>query len=181
MKKIAILLLCLFVTAAAHAQNDGSAASGSGTPVVDSKTIWQETFGSDLIDVGGKAVSPEVLQNKIVGIYFSAHWCPPCRAFSPELVKFRNAHKDQFEVVFVSSDKDAAAQKQYMEELKMEWPAVKFGSPIADKLSEKYGVEGIPTLVIVDPKFNTISTEGREEVTENAEGCLDAWKEKAGL
>ena len=22
--------------------------------------------------------------------YFSAHWCPPCRGFTPQLVKFYN-------------------------------------------------------------------------------------------
>jgi len=23
----------------------------------------------------------------VLGLYFSAHWCPPCRAFTPELLK----------------------------------------------------------------------------------------------
>ena len=44
---------------------------------------------------------------KYVGIYFSAHWCPPCRNFTPVLAEFYNAVNQNgkiFEVIFVSSD-----------------------------------------------------------------------------
>ena len=45
----------------------------------------------------------------MIGLYFSAHWCPPCKAFTPVLVeahqKLKATGRD-FEVVFVSSDKD---------------------------------------------------------------------------
>uniref|UniRef100_A0A3Q4I2U8 Nucleoredoxin like 2 n=1 Tax=Neolamprologus brichardi TaxID=32507 RepID=A0A3Q4I2U8_NEOBR len=53
----------------------------------------------------------EALRNKVVGIYFSAGCCPPCRDFTPilcdfymELVEERDPPA-QFEIVFVSSDK----------------------------------------------------------------------------
>ena len=45
---------------------------------------------SDLLRQGGET-SPgkEVLKDKkVVVIYFSAHWCPPCRAFTPILKDF---------------------------------------------------------------------------------------------
>ncbi len=63
----------------------------------------------------GKRSPRASLKGKMVGIYFSAHWCPPCRAFTPNLVKFRDKNKDEFEIVFVSSDKDEAAQKSLHE------------------------------------------------------------------
>lgn len=53
----------------------------------------------------------EALNGKAVGLYFSAHWCPPCRAFTPVLAEVYRTlkHKrDDFEVVFVSGDRDAA-------------------------------------------------------------------------
>ena len=47
----------------------------------------------ELVRSSGKAVkgSKSLSKKKLIGLYFSAHWCPPCRAFTPELVKFRDA------------------------------------------------------------------------------------------
>jgi thiol-disulfide isomerase/thioredoxin len=48
----------------------------------------------------------------MVGIYVSAHWCPPCRTFTPQLVQLYKdiaAASKKFGVVFVSGDRDAKA------------------------------------------------------------------------
>ena len=43
-----------------------------------------------LLKKNGEVVEANaVLQNKkIICYYFSAHWCPPCRAFTPVLADF---------------------------------------------------------------------------------------------
>ena len=64
----------------------------------DSDT-WKTLFSDGLLDAEGKTVSPDQLKGKLVGIYFSAHWCPPCRAFTPRLVAFRDKNAAEFEVV----------------------------------------------------------------------------------
>jgi len=58
------------------------------------------------------------------GLYFSAHWCPPCRAFTPELAKFYKKMTDKLEIVFVSSDEDEAQWAEYFAE--MPWLALPF-------------------------------------------------------
>jgi nucleoredoxin len=45
----------------------------------------------------------EALDGKAVMIYFSAHWCPPCRRFTPMLVQSYNQMKaagKNVEIVF---------------------------------------------------------------------------------
>ena len=65
----------------------------------------------------------------ILGLYFSALWCPPCRMFTPKLKTFyhRGTEKGrQFEVVFVSSDSDQEAFDEYFQE--MPWAALSYES-----------------------------------------------------
>merc|ERR1712146_92866 len=98
-------------------------------------------------------------------VYFSAHWCPPCRGFTPLLAaKYKAAAADKsIEVVFVSSDRDQAGFDGYFGE--MPWLAVPFEQrDVKAKLGEKYGVRGIPTLVVLDGDGQLVTLEGRAKV-----------------
>jgi nucleoredoxin len=131
-----------------------------------------------LVNAEGKEVSRDSLKGKVVGLYFSAGWCPPCRAFTPKLVEFRNKNKDDFEVVFVSSDKNAEAQMKYMKDYKMQWLAVPFVAEQRAALGTKFEVRGIPTLIIIDENGRTLSSDGRTDVMSNPD-ALKTWMEKA--
>ena len=138
-----------------------------------------DLFDGPLLDAKGTEVSKEALAGKTIGIYFSAHWCPPCRTFTPKLVKFRNANKKDFEVVFVSSDRNPKAQMAYMKETGMKWYTMPHRSGPANALAKKYGVRGIPALIIVSPDGETVTKNGRGDVTSNAKGALKAWGKKS--
>ena len=138
-----------------------------------------DLFDGPLLDAKGTEVSKEALAGKTIGIYFSAHWCPPCRTFTPKLVKFRDANKKDFEVVFVSSDRNPKAQMAYMKETGMKWYTMPHRSGPANALAKKYGVRGIPALIIVSPDGETVTKNGRGDVTSNAEGALKAWGKKS--
>ena len=53
---------------------------------------------------------------RFVALYFSAHWCGPCRKFTPLLgVCYEDQpDKDEVEVVFVSSDHDVEGFDEYL-------------------------------------------------------------------
>ena len=138
-----------------------------------------DLFDGPLLDAKGTEVSKEALVGKTIGIYFSAHWCPPCRTFTPKLVKFRDANKKDFEVVFVSSDRNPKAQMAYMKETGMKWYTMPHRSGPANALAKKYGVRGIPALIIVSPDGETVTKNGRGDVTSNAKGALKAWGKKS--
>jgi thiol-disulfide isomerase/thioredoxin len=139
----------------------------------------EDLFQGPLLDSNGKEVDKSVLAGKTIGIYFSAHWCPPCRGFTPKLVEFRNSNKKDFEVVFVSSDRSPKAQMEYMKGSKMEWYTMPHRSDAANTLSKKYGVRGIPALMIVSSDGKTITKDGRTDVTSNPNGALKGWKKKS--
>lgn len=104
----------------------------------------------------------------VLGLYFSAHWCPPCRRFTPQLgeryTQLKGAGK-KLEIVFVSSDQDDSAFTEYHDE--MPFLALPYSKREEKKqLSEMFGVNGIPTLVFVDAKTGkTITTEGRAGIS----------------
>ncbi|MDR2980871.1 MAG: redoxin family protein [Puniceicoccales bacterium] len=114
-----------------------------------------------LVKADKSKASVEALQSKkYTFIYFSAHWCPPCRAFTPKLVNFynENSKNGDFELLFVSSDKDQEKMYEYMTETKMPWIGLKKDSPKGREFSKKYGVSGIPTLVLLNEKDEVIAS-----------------------
>lgn len=124
--------------------------------------------GVSLVDKSGNAVTPSTLSsNKIVGIYFSAHWCPPCRGFTPvlaEAYKELVAQGKPIQIVFVSSDRDQGQFDGYYND--MPWLALPFNERDAKTaLCEKYGVSGIPCLVLLDAATGELKTkDGRAEI-----------------
>merc|ERR1712176_1545526 len=106
-----------------------------------------ELFGDKIQTKDGEQDTNEALKDKEhVMIYFSAHWCPPCRGYTPQLVEAYNnsAKKGTVAIVFVSSDGDQAAFDSYYSE--MPWFALPFGCDAGKALKAKFGVQGIPTL-----------------------------------
>ena len=117
-------------------------------------------FPEGLVNAKGQPIKTDALKDKVIGLYFSAQWCGPCRAFTPHLVKYRNQYKDSFEVVFVSGDRNAQEMKKYAS--KMPWPAVKFRSRSAQNLSKKFGVRGYPTLILINADGTVLAENGRD-------------------
>merc|ERR1712165_532439 len=73
----------------------------------------------------------------VKAIYFSAHWCGPCRDFTPKLIdtyKEVKASNPDFELVFVSSDRKQAEFDSYFGD--MPWAAIPF-----DKKPERESIE----------------------------------------
>jgi len=95
----------------------------------------------------------DLAQKKIYGLYFSAHWCGPCRKFTPKLVEYYNkiaGEHPEFEIIFVSSDRSSEDMAAYMREAGMPWTAIEFTKLVNVPSLKKYAGDGIPDLVIVD-------------------------------
>jgi len=126
-------------------------------------------LGEELVKPCGASVkTSEAITNdvKAIGIYFSAHWCPPCRSFTPELAEqYTNTLKGMgMEIIFASSDRDENGFNDYFKE--MPWLALPYGNrDLKEQLSKKYKVQGIPSLIIIDAKTGETNTkEGRSAI-----------------
>ncbi len=121
------------------------------------KTDFEKKITKNLVKLTGrrlkKIASSEIEEKDYYAFYFSAQWCPPCRKFTPKLVDFykkQSKRYDNFEIIFVSSDRSEEDMEEYIEEYKMPWPALNFGSKKKSSEITKYSSKGIPCLVLVD-------------------------------
>lgn len=137
----------------------------------------QDVIGDSFVKKG-KTLSLADLKGKTIGIYFSAHWCPPCKGFTPVLAETYKKLVDQgknFEIIFVSSDQDEKQFDAYYNE--MPWACVPYADRDRKKeLSDHFDVEGIPTLVILDENLKVITDSAVGAVRGDAEGKNFPWK-----
>ncbi|XP_022664529.1 nucleoredoxin-like protein 2 isoform X2 [Varroa jacobsoni] len=133
-------------------------------------------------DRSSKGLADVLNECDVVAIYFSAHWCPPCRMFTPVLADVYKQLKNQgkkLEVVFVSSDKTEDAMFAYMEETHGDWYAIKYNDAARSELGSHFGVRSIPTLIILKKDGTVISKDGRSEVQSKGTGAWELWTASA--
>ena len=157
---------------------DRAGAAAASAAEAEVPPALEALFGKRLVNAKGKKVSAATLAGKKIGIYFSASWCPPCRAFTPQLVAaYRQLQSEgqPFEVVLVPSDQTEAAMEKYMKDHDMPWLAVPFGDKHVQALKEKFAVAGIPKLVVVDAQGQIRSSEARGEVAAQGAAAYAGW------
>jgi len=122
-------------------------------------------FGPRLLHAG-KEVATGTLTGRVVGVYFSAHWCPPCREFTPLLSKVYRRAKEKgksLDIVFLSGDRDEASFNEYF--ASMPWHAVPFSNPVPKQvLSQTFRVKGIPALVLLDGSGGILDVDAKSKV-----------------
>ena len=99
------------------------------------------------------------------GLYFSAHWCPPCRGFTPKLINFYNVvnkNNKQLEIIFVSSDKSEAEFNEYYNS--MPWLSIPFKDESIQNLKETFEIMGIPTFLVFNSDGKLIDGKARTTV-----------------
>lgn len=140
--------------------------------------------GWKLVDKTGNAVPATALEGKPVALYFSAHWCPPCRGFTPMLKKFYEEAKaagGNLEIVFVSSDRTEAEGQEYFREHHGDWLMLdyEFAQKQKGDLDGRYEIGGIPSLVVVDSSGKAVEPNARDSVAQAASGGPEAAKAAA--
>lgn len=89
----------------------------------------------------------------------------------------RRGQKDNFEIVMISRCRDMDSHYQYFS--KMPWLALPLdvaAGELGQLLGDKYGVKGIPSLVLVDDLGQTITTDARNKIPADKAGIGFPWR-----
>lgn len=127
----------------------------------------------DKIDIDNK---------KIIGLYFSASWCPPCRKFTPILSTFYEdmiEYYDDIEFVFISSDKSNIEFNEYWD--KMSFPVLSYEyRDKKEELVKLYDIGPIPALIFIDTNGNIITKDGKK-IIEDSNGNIEYLRNKLSI
>lgn len=142
---------------------------------------------------GSQPVAAALGCAKLIGIYFSAHWCPPCRQFTPVLGEIYDSIREEesgllpglaagqhaLEIVFASSDRDAKSFEEYYDS--QPWTAIPFSEAhVKQQLAGKFNVSGIPALFILSGEDGSVIDSDARSTVMNARGdvkkLMKAWK-----
>lgn len=143
---------------------------------------WGEVLGSSRLEpaTGSAAAdapgAEERLRGRVVGLYFTASWCGPCRRFTPKLVQLYEAAAaarapDGLELVLVSWDEIGDERREYARQAGMRWlalPHSREARALADELTLRYDVTSIPALVVVE-----VSADGSSARVLSRDGRMD--------
>merc|ERR1712055_334750 len=151
-----------------------------GSEVQTAKMTSLSTATLFKADGSSVEAGPALEGKDLILFYFSAHWCPPCRKFTPMLAEFyKEAASLGVEVIFISRDKTEEEMFEYMKEMHGDWLAIKYKSELSESLKEKYKIEGIPTLVVMRKSDGALLNDlGEKQVKEQkpAAETIATWK-----
>jgi len=111
---------------------------------------------------------------RFVLLYFSASWCPPCRAFTQILSPWVREHANDVAVVFVSQDRSESDMRAYVSH--KGFLCIPYNDSARQQLPQMMQVSMLPTLVVVNAQTGAYVTDwGRSAITKNPDGCIEDW------
>lgn len=133
-------------------------------------------IGQQLLSKTGVVPTSSLLSSEVILLYFSAHWCPPCKSFTPKLAMFYNqvnASEKKLEIVFVSLDRSESDFTSYYND--MPWMAMLYNGP-RDAISQQLGIQGIPSLLLISKEGEVKDSDCRSGVENTGPGVVEQWK-----
>ena len=155
--------------------------SGTETPSVKIDIVEGINLGNKAPEImmpspKGNVITLSSLKGKLVLIDFWASWCGPCRAENPTVVSAYNKYHEQkfkngngFEILSVSLDQNELAWAKAIEKDQLVWPYhVSDLQGWSNAAALRYGVNSIPTNVLVNGEGIIIAKNLRGEALEKA-------------
>lgn len=108
-----LFMLYLLSSSGAHWENTISFFR-SNSELEKTQEVKFELSGVSLVDLKGRLIDFNILQNKVVILNFWASWCEPCIKEVPSLIKFSKKFNKKLIVVAISGDNDLAEVKAFL-------------------------------------------------------------------
>jgi thiol-disulfide isomerase/thioredoxin len=141
-------------------------ANEDGKKTLDGITRGKYVLGSKpqikFKAVDGSEVDLSKMKGKVVLIDFWATWCGPCMGELPNVLDvYRKYHDKGFEIIGISFDRSIEALQKVTKERGMTWAQYFDGKEWDNDFGAYFGIQGIPTMWLVDKEGKVADTESR--------------------
>jgi thiol-disulfide isomerase/thioredoxin len=133
------------------------------------KSLENKPLTIEGVRLDGSRFSTADWKGKVIFVDFWATWCGPCRAELPRVKKaYADFHEKGLEVLGVSCDNEGSELTEFLQTNKdMPWPQLfDVKNPGWHPLAKSYGIDGIPTMFLIDRKGVLRSVTARENFEE---------------
>ncbi|MCM1509732.1 MAG: TlpA family protein disulfide reductase [Clostridium sp.] len=164
MKKTILTFACAAMFCACNANSKQENAGTSSAPVEEqaAASSQEETGNAELApdftlnDINGKPLSLSSLRGKYVVLDFWGSWCIWCIKGMPEMKNYYEKYAGKFEILGVDCGDTDAKWKAAVKEHDLPWKHVY--NPKSSDLLKKYGIQGFPTKIVIDPQGKIVKT-----------------------
>ncbi len=117
---------------------------------------------------------PADYKGKIVLLDFWATWCPGCVQVAPSMAAtYQKYHARNFEILGISLDEEKSGNKirEMTKQFNMTWPEVYDAMYWSAPVAKLYGIQSLPTSILVDGDTGKILASEESEVLGDALGA----------
>tara|TARA_R110002050_G_scaffold215007_2_gene351149 strand:+ start:1225 stop:2352 length:1128 start_codon:yes stop_codon:yes gene_type:complete len=100
----------------------------------------------------GEKVKFSNIRGEYTLLDFTAAYCGPCIQAADELVEINNEYSDSLKIVSFTQDAKKDVWLKSLERDKVAWNSIWDGNGRYSETSIKYGIQGIPTFVLINPE-----------------------------
>lgn len=97
-----------------------------------------------------------IKKDNYVLLDFTSAYCGPCMQAADELLEINKNYSDSLIIVSVSQDNNKEDWLKSLKRDKVTWNSIWDGEGIYSETSIKYGIQGFPTFVLINPKGTII-------------------------
>ena len=130
-------------------------------------------FDFEAPDLKGQKYKVSAFKGKYILLDFTETYCGPCILAAENLKKIASKYPEQLQIITFYAETNKRVMQEGLFRDQFKWPTIWDGKGTYSEITLKYGVEGYPTFVLIDPNGKVVSKVVGFGKEENGKGNIE--------